>query len=134
MALIVFNTVIPGWLGESFDPYPYTLLNLIPATVAALQAPVIMMSQNRNAPKDRVAAAHDYEVNLKAELEIPALHRKLDTLRQQQWIELLAMQREQIQLLTRLLDGRDQTPSNERHPDATPQGTRLVVEDGKSGS
>src|SRR4051794_15028178 len=62
-------------------------------------APVIMMSQNRHAAKDRVAAEHDYEVNLKSEMEIPALHRKIDTLREQQWVELVAMQQQQIQLL-----------------------------------
>jgi uncharacterized membrane protein len=74
--------------------------------LAALQAPVIMMSQNRYAAKDRVAAAHDYEVNLKAELEILALHKKVDTLREKQWEELVAMQQEQIQLLTKLLEER----------------------------
>jgi hypothetical protein len=61
-----------------------------------------MMSQNRHAARDRAAAEHDYEVNLKAELEILALHRKVDTLREQQWAELLAMQQEQIRLLTGL--------------------------------
>jgi uncharacterized membrane protein len=74
--------------------------------VAALQAPVIMMSQNRFAAKDRLAAEHDYEVNLKSELEILALHRKIDTLREQQWVELVAMQQQQIQLLTQLLQKR----------------------------
>ena len=62
-----------------------------------------MMSQNRNAMKDRVVAGNDYEVNLKAELEILALHQKVDELRKEQSLELLAMQRDQIQLLTRLL-------------------------------
>jgi len=70
--------------------------------LAALQAPVIMMSQNRHAAKDRVAAQHDYEINLKSELEILALHQKVDTLRDKQWMELVAMQQEQIQLLTKL--------------------------------
>ncbi len=109
---VVLNTVILGRVGRPFDPYPYIFLNLILSMLAALQAPVIMMSQNRHASKDRIAAGHDYEVNLKAELEILALHRKVDLLRQEQWIELLAMQREQIQLLTRLLEGRGQTPSS----------------------
>ena len=71
--------------------------------LAALQAPVILMSQNRQAAKDRLDAKHDYEVNLKAELEIMDLHNKLDTLREKQWAELLALQQEQIALLTRLL-------------------------------
>ena len=119
LAWVVLNTVVLGRVGRPFDPYPYIFLNLILSMLAALQAPVIMMSQNRHASKDRVAAGHDYEVNLKAELEILALHRKVDLLRQEQWLELLAMQREQIQLLTRLLEGRESSPSLERSPDAT---------------
>ena len=102
LAWIVLNTIILTRLGRPFDAYPYIFLNLILSMLAALQAPVIMMSQNRHAAKDRVAAEHDYEVNLKSELEILALHQKLDTLREQQWMELVAMQREQIQLLTKL--------------------------------
>jgi uncharacterized membrane protein len=102
---IVLNTVILGQRmgGKAFDAYPYIFLNLILSMLAALQAPVIMMSQNRHAAKDRVAAQHDYEVNLKSELEILALHQKVDTLREKQWEELVAMQQEQIKLLTRLL-------------------------------
>ena len=69
---IVLNTVVLARLSQPFDPYPYIFLNLILSMLAALQAPVIMMSQNRYAAKDRVAAEHDYEVNLKAELEILA--------------------------------------------------------------
>ena len=106
LSWVVFNTVILAWFSTSFDPYPYIFLNLILSMLAALQAPVIMMSQNRYAAKDRIAAQHDYEVNLKAELEILALHQKVDTLREQQWMELVAMQREQIQLLTKLLEAR----------------------------
>ena len=67
---------------------------------AAIQAPIIMMSQNRQEAKDRINATHDYEVNLKAELEIMALHQKIDTLREHQWEELITMQREQIRLLS----------------------------------
>jgi uncharacterized membrane protein len=103
---IVLNTVVLARLSKPFDPYPYIFLNLILSMLAALQAPVIMMSQNRYAAKDRVAAEHDYEVNLKAELEILALHQKVDTLREKQWMELVAMQQEQIQLLTKLLEQR----------------------------
>src|SRR6185436_11594292 len=102
-AWIVVNTVVLTRVAKPFDAYPYIFLNLILSMLAALQAPVIMMSQNRYAAKDRVAAEHDYEVNLKSELEILALHQKVDTLREQQWRELLAMQREQIQLLTKVL-------------------------------
>ena len=104
LAWIMLNTIVLA--RKPFDPYPYIFLNLILSMLAALQAPVIMMSQNRYAAKDRVAAEHDYEVNLKAELEILALHKKIDTLRQQQWMELVAMQQQQIQLLTRLLEER----------------------------
>ncbi len=103
LSWIVLNTIVLTRLGKPFDPYPYIFLNLILSMLAALQAPVIMMSQNRYAAKDRVAAQHDYEVNLKSELEILALHQKIDTLREQQWRELVAMQQEQIQLLTKLL-------------------------------
>lgn len=72
------NTLV---LARAVDPYPFVFLNLILSMVAAIQAPVIMMSQNRQTEKDRIAAAHDYEVNLKAELEIMRLHEKLDELR-----------------------------------------------------
>lgn len=95
-----------AWLmvrqGHSFDPYPYILLNLFLSMLAAVQAPIILMSQNRQAEKDRLSAEHDYEINLKAELEIMLLHDKLDQLREQQWRELLALQREQLALLTGL--------------------------------
>ena len=103
-AWVVLNSVLLARRDAAFDPYPYILLNLILSMLAALQAPVIMMSQNRQAVRDRLAAAHDYEVNLKAELEIQALHEKLDALRQQDWAELVAMQQQQIQLLQRLLE------------------------------
>jgi YD repeat-containing protein len=66
---------------QAFDPYPFILLNLVLSTLAAIQAPIIMMSQNRQAARDRIQALHDYEVNLKAELEIMALHDKLDRAR-----------------------------------------------------
>ena len=66
--------------GSTFDPYPYILLNLFLSMLAAIQAPIILMSQNRQSEKDRVTAEHDYEVNLKAELEIMLLHDKIDAL------------------------------------------------------
>ncbi|WP_369058793.1 DUF1003 domain-containing protein [Caulobacter sp. 73W] len=68
-------------LGHAFDPYPFIFLNLILSTLAAIQAPIIMMSQNRQAARDRKAAEHDYVVNLRAELEILRLHDRLDALR-----------------------------------------------------
>jgi len=85
---VVLNTVLLA-RGAIFDPYPFILLNLFLSMLAAIQAPIIMMSQNRQAAKDRLAAAHDYEVNLKAEIEILALHDKLDQLRAHDLTELL---------------------------------------------
>lgn len=90
--IIGFTTALAIWIasnlllavsGRAFDPYPFIFLNLILSMVAALQAPVIMMSQNRQSAKDRAAAEHDYVVNLRAELEIMLLHDKLDSLRDQ---------------------------------------------------
>jgi len=89
----------------AFDPYPYIFLNLILSMLAAIQAPIIMMSQNRQAYKDRMSAEHDYEVNLKAELEIIGLHEKIDFLKEKQWKELIAIQQEQIKMLTELIEG-----------------------------
>lgn len=103
---IVLNSVILARQNEAFDPYPYILLNLCLSMISALQAPVIMMSQNRQGAKDRLDAAHDYEVNLKSEYEIATLHDKVDQLREQQWQALVAMQQEQIRLLTLLLEQR----------------------------
>ncbi len=82
-----------------WDPYPFILLNLVLSLVAGLQAPVIMMSQNRQELKDRLRAEHDYEVNLKAEMEIEGLHEKVDLLREKQWNELVDIQQRQIVLL-----------------------------------
>ena len=101
LAWIMLNYTV---LGEhAFDPYPFIFLNLMLSMVAALQAPVIMMSQNRQSATDRQMAVHDYEVNLKAEIEIMALHEKMDALRTEQLAALLLKQQEQIDLLTRLL-------------------------------
>lgn len=77
---VVVNSVVLTRVG-GFDPYPYIFLNLILSMVAALQAPVILMSQNRQAVRDRLAASLDYEINLKAEVEIMSLHDKLDQIR-----------------------------------------------------
>lgn len=103
---VILNSVVLLRAGEAFDPYPYILLNLVLSMLAALQAPVIMMSQNRQAAKDRLDAAHDYEVNLKSEIEIRHLHDKLDCLRDRDWAELVAMQQEQIRMLSELLEER----------------------------
>lgn len=72
--------------------------------LASIQAPIILMSQNRQAEKDRLNVEHDYEVNLKAELEIMLLHEKVDLLREEQWGELLAIQKEQLKLLGDLIE------------------------------
>src|ERR1700690_3882489 len=110
----IFAAVLVIWIGlnafllvtydKTFDPYPYILLNLVLSMLAALQAPVIMMSQNRHSEKDRIDAAHDYEVNLKAELEIMSLHHKLDALREIQWSELVAVQEDQMRILRQLME------------------------------
>jgi uncharacterized membrane protein len=98
------NSLILARYGEAFDPYPYILLNLFLSMLAAVQAPIILMSQNRQTEKDRLNAEHDYEVNLKAELEIMLLHEKVDLLREGQWGELLDIQKEQLRLLAGLIE------------------------------
>jgi uncharacterized membrane protein len=112
----LFAATMIGWVllnafllmsrDRTFDPYPYILLNLFLSMLAAIQAPIILMSQNRHSERDRLNAEHDYEVNLKAELEIMLLHEKIDGLREQQWEELLGIQQEQLGLL-RSLRGTD---------------------------
>lgn len=98
---IAINTV--ALLSHPFDPYPYILLNLVLSCLAAIQAPVIMMSQNRQEAKDRLHAEHDYQVNLKAELEIRQLHWKLDKLLTDQWQKLLQIQQIQTDLMEELV-------------------------------
>jgi len=99
---VLLNSVILIRYSESFDPYPYILLNLFLSMIAAIQAPIILMSQNRQAYKDRLSAEHDYEVNLKSELEIMTLHEKIDLLREKQWSELISIQQEQLRILTQV--------------------------------
>src|SRR6201990_142141 len=106
LSWVVLNSYVLARRGDAFDPYPYILLNLFLSMLAAIQAPVIMMSQNRQAAKDRLDAAHDYEVNLKAELEILSLHEKMDEFREGKWEELVRLQQEQIRMLESLLEGR----------------------------
>jgi len=98
LAWIGYNVERPG----SFDPFPFILLNLVLSCLAAVQAPVILMSQNRMSLKDRVDARHDYEVNLKAEMEVMGLHAKLDDLQQREWARLLEIQERQIEALARI--------------------------------
>jgi len=105
--LITFGAVLIGWivlnalllLNRGFDPYPFILLNLILSCLAAVQAPIIMMSQNRAEARDRLRAENDYKVNLKAELEIRHLHEKIDHLLRRQYNRLFEIQQIQIELL-----------------------------------
>ncbi|KAA8919339.1 cyclic nucleotide-binding protein [Xanthomonas sontii] len=115
--IIGFCVVLLGWialnslvLAHAFDPYPYILLNLCLSCLAAIQAPVIMMSQNRQAAVDRLHAQNDYEVNIKAELEILQVHEKLNQLREQDWATLVELQNRQILMLQQLLERAGVTP------------------------
>ena len=102
----LFACVMVGWmalnailLGVGFDPYPFILLNLVLSCLAAVQAPIIMMSQNRQEARDRARADNDYMVNLKAELEVRLLHEKLDHLLRTQFERLMEIQQVQIELM-----------------------------------
>ena len=97
---MALNTL--AMFGHPFDPYPFILLNLVLSTLAAIQAPVIITSQNRQEAKDRLRAEHDYRVNLKAELEIRHLHAKLDQLLSHQWRHLLEIQQMQMEFMEEL--------------------------------
>lgn len=108
--IIIFGVFIALWIAvnivtllvKPFDPYPFILLNLVLSTLAALQAPVIMMSQNRQEDRDRQRAIYDYKVNLKAELEIRQLHQKVDHLLSKQWERLVEIQEIQMELINEL--------------------------------
>lgn len=108
LVFLALWTLANAWLlgRESFDPYPFIFLNLVLSMLAALQAPVIMMSQNRQTERDRRAAEHDYEVNLKAEIEIMALHEKMDELRHKEIIAL----REEVARLSEAVLARSGKP------------------------
>ncbi|MBU0668259.1 DUF1003 domain-containing protein, partial [Patescibacteria group bacterium] len=97
---------------RGFDPYPFILLNLVLSSLAAIQAPIIMMSQNRQADKDRFMAEHDYQVNLKSELEIRMLNEKIDHLLQRQWHRLLEIQQIQMDLMEEL---KENSPAVKKH-------------------
>ena len=108
--IICFSLVLIIWIAlnsfvlatRAFDPYPYILMNLVLSALAALQAPVIMMSQNRSEARDRLRGENDYKINLKAELEIRHLHEKLDHLLRRQYNRLFELQQIQIELLEEL--------------------------------
>jgi uncharacterized membrane protein len=96
-AWIVINSVV--LITKPFDPYPFILMNLILSCLAAVQAPIIMMSQNRQEMKDRIRAENDYKVNMKAEIEIRTLHEKVDHLLLDQWSRMMKIQEMQIEML-----------------------------------
>lgn len=108
--IIFFGVVLTLWIlfnslamvGYQFDPYPFILMNLILSCIAALQAPIIMMSQNRQEEKDRIRNENDYLINLKAELEIRSLHQKMDLLLEEQIKVLTESQAKQFELLNHL--------------------------------
>ena len=108
--VIVFFIILLAWMAfnsimliKPFDPYPFILLNLVLSCIAAVQAPIIMMSQNRLEARDRLRSEQDYQVNLKAELEIRHLHEKLDVLLKQQWQKLLEVQQIQMDLMKEIV-------------------------------
>jgi len=108
--IIIQSTLLVVWIALNitayvfrWDPYPFILLNLALSFQAAYAAPIIMMSQNRQSDKDHLQAKNDYEVNLKAELEIMQLHEKFNELRDSSWVDLVRMQRQQIEMLERLV-------------------------------
>lgn len=113
---IVINLVLVN--RHRFDPYPFILLNLLLSCLAAIQAPVIMMSQNRQEEKDRTRNENDYVVNLKSEIEIRTLHQKIDLLIQEQFKQLIESQAEQIKLLQSIIrenakhNGNDKSKGN----------------------
>jgi uncharacterized membrane protein len=112
--IILFAAVLFLWIAVNsvalifrpFDPYPFIFLNLVLSCLAALQAPVIMMSQIRQEARDRLHAMHDYQVNLKAELEIRHLHQKIDHLLSHQWERLIEIQEIQMQSINEQRDRR----------------------------
>jgi uncharacterized membrane protein len=109
--ILIFVGVLMVWIGinslvllyKPFDPYPFILLNLVLSCLAALQAPLIMMSQNRQEAKDRLRSENDYRVNLKAELEIRHLHEKIDHLLSRQWERLVEIQQVQLELMSEIV-------------------------------
>jgi uncharacterized membrane protein len=113
VAWMVINSVL--LLIRPFDPYPFILLNLVLSCLAAIQAPVIMMSQNRQEAKDRARAEQDYQVNLKAELEIRQLHEKMDHVLVHQWQRMVEIQQIQTDLIDELVEWHEmRRPSDDR--------------------
>lgn len=130
--IITFMIILVAWMvinvvhlfGVNFDPYPFILLNLFLSCVAAIQAPIIMMSQNRETERDRFDSENDYKTNMKSEMEIRLLHEKLDQLNEVQWPHILDIQKMQIEVLSEIeneiqsLKASNEKPKdrNTRHP------------------
>ncbi len=114
MFLISFGVMLAIWIAiniaagmdRAFDPYPFILLNLLLSCIAAIQAPIIMMSQKRQETKDRLRSQNDYRINLKAELEIRHLHEKMDHLLTRQWQRLTELQQMQLELMQEIAGGK----------------------------
>lgn len=109
--IIIQSIILTGWVIlnvaayiRQWDPYPFILLNLMLSFQAAYAAPIIMMSQNRQSEKDRLQTKNDYEIDLKAEMEIMQLHEKFNELRDSYWSDLVRMQQHQIDMLERLVE------------------------------
>ena len=107
--IVIQSLVLLAWIAvnsvawrQHWDPYPFILLNLVLSFQAAFSAPIIMMSQNRQTVKDRLQAEADYAVNLRAELDVAAVHARLDELSGRQWAALLEVQHQQLELLNRI--------------------------------
>jgi len=108
--IITFSAILLLWIiynswasdANKFDPFPFILMNLVLSTIAALQAPVIMMSQNRTEEKDRKRNENDYMINLKAELQVRSLHQKIDLMQQEQMKVLYETQAKQLELLEKI--------------------------------
>ena len=121
--IIIFMIILFGWIitnsvilyKHAFDPYPYILMNLILSCVAALQAPVIMMSQNRKESKDRKRAENDYLINLKSEIEIRNLHQKMDLSLVDQFKHLCDIQAKQLTMLQQLEKRMDEIKAKMNH-------------------
>ena len=115
--IILFVLVLATWITlntlplffEPFDKFPYILLNLALSFLAAIQAPIILMSQNRQSDRDRVEADNDYEVNVKSEVEIQLLHEKIDYLMETKWQHLVELQQLQIELLQKIAKKNDES-------------------------
>jgi uncharacterized membrane protein len=126
--IILFGAVLLGWIAlnaavlanRGYDPYPFILLNLILSCLAAIQAPIIMMSQNRAEARDRLRGENDYKVNLKAELEIRHLHEKMDHLLRRQYNRLFEIQQIQIELLEEISQRKRGSPREQATPTINP--------------